>query len=84
TGYVPFKAGQLEKSPRETADHFANEIEKTLRLAKINPDIFVKPHFSTFHIEFVKEFFEKLWNEGKLVEKEVDILSCKQCDKHLY
>ncbi|PEN68713.1 class I tRNA ligase family protein [Bacillus toyonensis] len=82
--YVPFKAGQLEKSPRETADHFANEIEKTLRLAEINPDIFVKPHFSTFHIEFVKEFFEKLWNEGKLVEKEVDILFCKQCDKHLY
>ncbi|MGQ0517816.1 hypothetical protein ACT453_49195, partial [Bacillus sp. D-CC] len=33
-----------------TAAHFANEIEKTLRLAEINPDIFVKPHFSAFHL----------------------------------
>ncbi|MCM3216677.1 class I tRNA ligase family protein [Niallia taxi] len=82
--YVPFKGEQQNKSSREVADYYGEEIKKTLSMAKIEPDLYLKPKFSNRHNEFVQQFFLKLWEKSCLIEKEVDAFYCENCEKFLF
>lgn len=82
--YVPFKGEQQNRSARNVADYFGEEIYQTLKMANIQPDLFVKPIESKNHITYVQNFFLDLYERGLLVEKEVEAFYCEPCEKFLY
>lgn len=82
--YVCAKAAQLGMSPAETADAMAGQIQATLRAARIEMDLFVRPNASACHIELVQGFFRKLHDEGKLVAREAPSPYCEQCRRYLF
>lgn len=78
--YVPLKARQTDRTPREVIDLFAGNIENTYRAAGIDMDLFVRPDTSKFHIERVTAFFKHLYDNGHIIAKEVPGLYCETCD----
>lgn len=82
--YVPFKGEQQNHSPRNVADYFGEEIYQTLKMANIQPDLFVKPNESLNHVQYVQNFFLDLYKRGLLIEKEVEAYYCEPCEKFLY
>ncbi|MDX8360982.1 class I tRNA ligase family protein [Cytobacillus sp. IB215316] len=82
--YVPLKADQLKRSPKEVADSFGKVIEDTFSLASIKMDHLYRPNHSVEYLDFIQQFFMKLYNQGKLIEKEVPSLFCEYCDCYLY
>lgn len=81
--YVLLKAEQTGQTPRKVADHFGQEILKTLAAANIDMDLFVLPSTSPYHIQLVQEFFATLYAKGKIVAKQVQSLYCASCDRDL-
>jgi methionyl-tRNA synthetase len=82
--YVPLKGHRTGESPRQVADHFAGEIEETLRQARIAVDHFARPQSSPYHLPRVQELFTALWEKGALVAREAPTLWCETCQKYLF
>jgi methionyl-tRNA synthetase len=82
--YVAFKAEQLGLSAAQTSDMFSDAILKSLQAAQINIDIFSRPTRLPYHEELVREVFEKLYAEGKLVSKHEACLYCETCQQYLF
>ena len=82
--YVPLKGFRTQKTPREVADHFADEIEETFRRARIEVDHFARPKASPHHAADVQELFKALWDGGRLVARDAPSLHCETCDKYLF
>ncbi|MGH9568148.1 MAG: class I tRNA ligase family protein, partial [Candidatus Angelobacter sp.] len=82
--YVAFKAKQMRLGPQETADNFADEIEKTLSAFRIEVDLLARPSRVPAHEPMVQEFFRKLLTGGALVEREQFCLFCETCRMYLF
>ncbi len=82
--YVAYRAKQLDKSPRQTADDFGAAMFETLQAANIETDAFAFPAASPYHQEMVQEFFTKLYLDDKLVAKDAPTLFCPHCDQYAF
>lgn len=82
--YVKSKAKAIGKSPAEAAEMFVASIEESFRLAKIDLAAFVHPNESPHHVPLVQEFFKRLYDGGKLVEREMPSPYCAGCDLYLW
>jgi methionyl-tRNA synthetase len=82
--YVTTKAHQLGAGPAQVADEMAREIEQTLRAARAELTLFVRPNASPYYGPMVEGFFRKLHDEGKLVARETLCAYCKDCDRYLF
>ncbi|MEA2694497.1 MAG: methionyl-tRNA synthetase [Acidobacteriota bacterium] len=82
--YVPLKGHRTGESPRQVADHFADEIEATFKEARIAVDHFARPKASPHHLPQVQELFTALWEKGALVAREAPTLWCESCRKYLF
>ncbi len=82
--YVPLKGHRIGKTPRQVADHFAQEIVETLRQARIELDLFARPQSSLHHVRQVQALFTALWEKGALVAREAPTLWCESCQKYLF
>ncbi|QFS52519.1 methionine--tRNA ligase [Nostoc sphaeroides] len=82
--YVPWKSKQLNVTPRYVANKFGNAILETLESANVRMDAFIRPETSKYHIKFVQEFFQKLYQEGKLIEKETPCSYDETHDRYLH
>jgi methionyl-tRNA synthetase len=81
--YVALKADKIGMTPQETADHFGQMVYETLQKANVDLDLYYFPKKSPYHTAVVQEFFKKLYEDGKLIEKEVSVFCCETCDKYL-
>ncbi|HSO00623.1 MAG TPA: class I tRNA ligase family protein [Candidatus Nanopelagicales bacterium] len=82
--YVATRAEQLGISPAETADRMADAIALTLKAARADLALFVRPNASPTHASMVQGFFRRLYDEGKLVEREADCSYCEGCERFLF
>lgn len=82
--YVQTKGQQLGLAAAAAADQFAADIAATLKAAEIEPDLLSRPNSSPTHVPLVKAFFERLHEEGKLVEKVAPSPYCETCERYLF
>lgn len=82
--YVKTNGDRLGMGPQEAADYLAGEIKATLETAGIELALFSRPNASPTHVPLVQAFFKRLYDEGKLVEKEAPASFCETCDRYLY
>jgi methionyl-tRNA synthetase len=82
--YVQFKGQQLGLSAPQAADQFAHDIEATLKAAEIELDLFSRPNSSPTHVPLVEAFFKRLFDDGKLIEKEAPSPYCETCERYLF
>lgn len=82
--YVAFKGGQVDWDAAQTADHYGQAMRETLRAARIEVDHYAYPRRSPYHIELVREFFRKLYAEGKIVARTGPALYCEKCERYLF
>lgn len=73
----------LGQGPEETAESFTDAIVDTLERAGIALD-FHRPNRSAHHRRLVQEVFRRLHEQGDLVEKEVPVAWCPNCDEMLF
>jgi methionyl-tRNA synthetase len=82
--YVQTHAASLGLEPQQAADRLAADIEATLRAARVEPEQFVRPNASPWHVQTVQEFFRALHEGGKL-EARTDLAPyCDGCQRYLY
>jgi methionyl-tRNA synthetase len=82
--YVQFKGEQLGLGATEAADRFAADIAATLKAAEIELDLFSRPNTSPTHVPLVQAFFKRLYDTGKLVEREAPSPWCETCRRYLF
>jgi methionyl-tRNA synthetase len=82
--YVALKAAQMGLGPAEAADRLAADIASTLRAARIEMDLFVRPNASPCHLDLVQGFFRRLYDEGRLVAREAPSPFCEPCGRYLF
>jgi methionyl-tRNA synthetase len=82
--YVASKARQIGLGPQETADYFADDIEKTLTAASVEVDLVARPSRITSHSEIVGKVFRTLQNEGGFIEREDLCPFCTKCNIYLF
>jgi methionyl-tRNA synthetase len=82
--YVPRRGAELGLGAWPTAHRFTNRIEATLAQASLLPDFYSHPHRDPLHDRFVQEHFQRLWDSGVIVEKELPTPFCVTCDRFLY
>ncbi|MGE0489939.1 MAG: class I tRNA ligase family protein [Vulcanimicrobiota bacterium] len=82
--YTCDKANTLGQTPEQTADHFGQAVEATLKKAGVDLEMFLYPRKSPKYTQFVQAVFKKLLGTGKLLVKEAPTLYCEQCQRHLY
>src|SRR5260370_3500566 len=82
--YVATKAEQLGSTPPAVAARFDDEIVETLRRARIEADVYVRPLSSPRHARFVADFVRRLHTSGKLVTRESDAGWCGHCRRFLF
>lgn len=82
--YVDFKASQINSTPQEVAQRFGDLMHRTLQAARIDVDVFMRPHQSPRHIQAVQDFFTKLYTDGKLIAREAASLYCETCAKYVF
>ncbi|TVX93692.1 class I tRNA ligase family protein [Paenibacillus agilis] len=81
--YLLTKAIQEQRPPKEVAEDYSAKIKKSLQLAQIGLDEFTSPDHPV-HVREVQSYFMELYNQGYLVEKDIDFLYCEPCQQHLY
>ena len=64
------------------ADDYYARISRSLRLARIELDVFNRPDAA--HARFVGDFFARLHAEGKLVIRESACLFCEECSAFVF
>jgi methionyl-tRNA synthetase len=82
--YVATKAEQLGATPSAVADRFDDAIVETLRRARIEVDVYVRPLHSPRHARFVADFVKRLHAGGKLVARESAAAWCGKCQRYLF
>jgi methionyl-tRNA synthetase len=82
--YVAAKAEQLGAAPAAVAERFDGTIVDTLRRARIEADVYVRPLSSPRHARFVAEFVRRLHDGGHLVARETDASWCGHCQRFLF
>ncbi|MCR8842147.1 class I tRNA ligase family protein [Paenibacillus sp. SC116] len=81
--YLLTKAIQEKRSPKDVVEDYSAKIKKSLQLAQVRLDEFTSPDHP-IHVQEVQKYFMDLYNQGYLVEKEMDFLYCEHCQQHLY
>jgi methionyl-tRNA synthetase len=81
---VAVKGKKLGLSFHQTTQKYSKNILKTLYMAKIYPDVFVRPTEAQHYNEVVKNIFLKLYKFGNIVIKEKNSLFCNHCNKFLF
>ena len=82
--YVQTNAAKLGLPPQEAADHLAGQIAATLAAARIGVEELVRPNASPWHAPMVRQFFRRLYDEGKLEAREAPSPYCEGCRRYLY
>lgn len=82
--YVVTKARQKGWTPRQTADQFGDDVQRSLAVLDIEPDVFARPSTSPDHTRLCREFFERLYAAGRLERRTAPALYCDACDRYLF
>lgn len=82
--YVQTNAARMGLAPQESADRLADDIQATLKAARIEVEPFVRPNASPWHASIVQEFFRRLYDQGKLEAREAPSPFCETCNRYLY
>lgn len=82
--YVAHRAAQLGLSPEEAAARFGDDVERTLRAARVELDSFSRPLSSPSHDDVVTEGFARLHAQGWLRPQLRPWLYCAPCGRWLY
>ncbi len=81
---VAARAEQLGLPPSAVAGRFDEAIRETLRRARIEPDVYVRPLHSSRHARCVAEFVKRLHARGHLVARETEAAWCGACRRFLF
>ncbi|WP_328880968.1 class I tRNA ligase family protein [Streptomyces sp. NBC_00299] len=82
--YVPRRAAEIGATAYETAFRFGNRMEETLSLGAMHHDWFTRPLTNPRHTAVVQEFFTSLWEQDRLVVRNLPVFYCAGCERHLY
>ncbi len=82
--YVAAKAAERSGSVSETLDTFGGQIRGGFQAAGISFHGFLEPAKNAEHNEFVRSYFTRLVNQGKLERRRTEALHCGRCDLYLY
>lgn len=77
-------AAEKQAAPQDLADRFAEQIQETLRRARVEVDGFYRPNRSVHHREMVRKTVECLHRDGHLVARDAPALVCDVCDRYLF
>lgn len=80
--YVVTTAARVDESPAHLADRYADDIRETLQMADIKTDTFHNP--DTRHDEFVRTFFNDLYEQGKLTRKKKTVFVNAKTGAHVF
>jgi methionyl-tRNA synthetase len=81
--YVALRATNDGEDPERVASYYRARIERDLRDAGVEPDVFGKPHGDASHATFVQQFFDVLLANGAIVSRDVATPFCVACDRML-
>ncbi|MFD6417775.1 class I tRNA ligase family protein [Streptomyces sp. NPDC060194] len=82
--YVPRRAAELGWTAHRAAFTFGNRMEETLSLGAMHHDFFTRPLTDARHTEIVQRYFTSLWEQGRLVTRELPVFHCTGCERNLY
>ncbi len=82
--YIPRRAAEIGYPAHETALRYTRRIEQSLALAGMLPDYYEHPHRESVHDETVRREFLKLWEAGKIEERELPTAYCEPCGSYRY
>ncbi|MBD0476732.1 MULTISPECIES: class I tRNA ligase family protein [Acinetobacter calcoaceticus/baumannii complex] len=82
--YVLKKAFDENRSPKDLADDYSNQILETLQKSNICIDHFENPLTSSTHNVITLEIFTTLYNKGFIYSKSTDALFCKSTGRYLF
>lgn len=81
--FVKGLADELGQSPQDTADGFHRAINETLEMFGVERALTPQPT-SEEHIRIIQDCFLRLYEEGKIEEREAPLPYCEPCDLFLY
>jgi len=81
---VTTKANVLNKSFYETAELYTSQIIRTLNLANIHPDVFVRPTSNSTYGTTAQEILLQLYAKKFVEKKEAEALYCEGCQQYLF
>jgi methionyl-tRNA synthetase len=84
SSYIPRRAHELGRTPRETAHVFGERMVETLGMAGMRPDYFTHPLREPLHDETVRRFARELWDQGVFEVEELPAYWCEGCARYLY
>ncbi|HFE9905201.1 TPA: class I tRNA ligase family protein [Acinetobacter baumannii] len=82
--YVLKKAFDENRSPKDLADDYSNQILDTLKQSNINIDHFENPLTSITHDTITLELFTDLFNKGFIYPKSTNALFCETTGRYLF
>ena len=79
---ITIRAKKEGKEPREISEYYHKSFEQTFKNMNFSYNLYTKTE-TDYHKEKVKEMFEKMYNNGFIVEKEELQAFCPNCNKFL-
>ncbi|WP_033307842.1 class I tRNA ligase family protein [Streptomyces iakyrus] len=84
-GYVEVRALKGgDRKPEETADRYGESIVRVWRDAAVEFDDVLRPRADPGYTLFVQDFFQRLYDEGHIVERTRPLPYCTPCARWLY
>ncbi len=80
--YVVTTAALEHRPPETVADDYNERIQRSLRLAQIDVDVFNKPDAA--HGRLVSKFFSQLLSREKLIVRDTPCLFCEDCKQFVF
>ena len=79
---IEVEAIRLGIPPKQLTDKYHQEIIELLNKYRINLDNYTRTESKT-HIDFVQSFYEKIFDNGYIFTKQIELPYCKECDRFL-
>lgn len=82
--YVERMGESMGVSGEEAGQTFSTAIRETLAAAGIDMDVFMDPDRSDHFEPLVRDFFDRLWQDGRIEVREAPAPWCEGCDRYLF
>ncbi len=79
---IEVEAIKLQISPKKLTDKYHHSIVSLLKKYSINLDNYTRTE-NQIHIDFVQEFYKKIYENGYVFSKEVNLPYCTECGRYL-
>lgn len=79
---IEVEAIRSKISPKQLTDKYHHSILSLLKIYRIDLDNYTRTE-NQIHIDFVREFYKKIQENGFIFSKDVELPYCEECDRYL-